>query len=99
MNLDFPREWLFGNFVETKVVRYDENSNFKLFLDIHEHLGEVQSPGHPGVGNLTQAVPGNDLLKILLKHKLLVMINIVLLHCFRMSMTIWARSRASDNQK
>ena len=99
MNLDCPREWLFGNFVETKVVRYDENSNFKLFLDIHEHLGEVQSPGHPGVGNLTQAVPGNDLLKILLKHKLLFMIKTVILICFRMSMTIWVRSRPWDSQE
>ena len=44
-----PGEQLFGNVVETKVVGYDETSYFKLFLDVHDHLGEVLSLGHPGV--------------------------------------------------
>ena len=44
------REYFFGNVVETKVVGYDENSYFKLFLDVHDHLGEVQTLGHQGVG-------------------------------------------------
>ena len=36
------KECLFGNVDETKVVRDDENSYFKLFPDVHDHLGEVQ---------------------------------------------------------
>ena len=42
--MESPREWLFGNVVETKVVGDDESSCFKLFLDVHDHLGEVQAP-------------------------------------------------------
>ena len=52
MTLGCPRELLFGYVVETKVVKYDENSYFKLFLDAHvphDHLDEVQSLGQPGV--------------------------------------------------
>ncbi len=30
--------------VETKFVGDDESSCFKLFRDVHEHLGEVQAP-------------------------------------------------------
>ena len=45
------KECLFGNVDETKVVRDDENSYFKLFPDVHDHLGEVQSLGQPGVGH------------------------------------------------
>ena len=41
---------LFCNVVETKVVGYDKNSYLKLFPDVHDHLSEVQSLGHPGVG-------------------------------------------------
>ena len=46
-----PRELLFGYVVETKGVRYDENRYFKWFPDVHDHLGEVQSLGQPGVGH------------------------------------------------
>ena len=42
-------KWLFGNVVETKVVGHDKASYFKLCLDVHDHLGEVQSLRHPGV--------------------------------------------------
>ena len=42
---------LFGNVVETEVVGYEENIYFKLFLDVHNHLGEVQGLRHPGVGH------------------------------------------------
>ena len=51
MTPGYPREWLFGIVVETKAVVCDENSYFKLVLDVHDHLGEVQSLGHPGVGH------------------------------------------------
>ena len=68
MTLGCPRERLFGNVVETEVVRYVEKNYLKLFLDVHDHLGEVHSLGHPGVGHLTQAVPENDFLEMLLKH-------------------------------
>ena len=37
-----PREWLFYNVLETEVMVDDENSCFKLFPDVHDHLGEVQ---------------------------------------------------------
>ena len=46
-----------GNVVESKVVRYDENSYFEGCLDVHDHLGEVQSLGRPGVGALTPGCP------------------------------------------
>ena len=39
-----PRECLFGNVVETKVVGADESSCFKLFQDVHDNLGEVHAP-------------------------------------------------------
>ena len=39
-----PREWLFGNVVETKVVEDDESSYFKLFPDVHDHLGDLKFP-------------------------------------------------------
>ena len=42
--MESPREWLFGNVVETKVVVDDESSSFKLFRDVHDNLGEVQAP-------------------------------------------------------
>ena len=51
MTLGCPRKLIFGNIVQTNIVRYDENSYFKLFLDVHDHLGEVQSLGHPDVGH------------------------------------------------
>ena len=86
LNPGYPREWHFRKIVETKVIGYDENSYFKLFPDVHEHLGEVQSLRHPGVGHWPQGVPGNDFLAILLKHKLLGMMKIVISSCFWMSM-------------
>ena len=46
-----PRELLFGNVVETKVVGFNKISLFYLCPDVHDHLGEVQSLGHPGVGH------------------------------------------------
>ncbi len=46
-----PMVRLFGNVVETKVDRYDENSYFKLFLYVHDHVGQVQSLRQPGVGH------------------------------------------------
>ena len=39
-----PREGLFGNVVEIKVVGDDKNSCFQFFLDVLDHLGEVQAP-------------------------------------------------------
>ena len=85
--------------MKTKLVRYDENNYFKLFLDIHDHLSEVQNLGQPGVGHWQQGVPGNDFLAILLKQKLFGMMKIVISSCFRMSMTIWVKSRASETQE
>ena len=76
-----------------------KNSYFTLFLDVYDHLGEVQSLQRPGVGHSPRVVQGNDILSILLKQKLLVMIKIVILSCFQMSMTILEMSRASDNKE
>ena len=42
LNKGCHREWNFGDFVVTKVMGDDGNSNFPLFPDIHDHLGEVQ---------------------------------------------------------
>ena len=41
----------FGNFVITKVMGDNENNCFKMFLDDHDHPGEVQPLRHPGVGH------------------------------------------------
>ena len=87
-----PREWLSGNVVETKVVGGDKNSCFKLFLDVHDHLGEVQAPRTPRSGTWSRGVPGIDFLAMLLKEKLLGMIKVVVLSFFRTSMAIWVRS-------
>ena len=35
---------VFGNVVDTKFVWDNESSCFKLFPDVHDHLGEVQRP-------------------------------------------------------
>ena len=99
MTLGCPRELLFGNVVETKVVRYDENSYFELFLYVHDHLGEVQSLGHPGVEHWPWSVPGNDFFAMLLKQKLLGMMKIVIISCLQISMTSWVKSRAWDTQE
>ena len=42
LNKGCHREWNFGDFVVTKVMGDDGNSNFQLFPDIHDHLGEFQ---------------------------------------------------------
>ena len=42
---------------------------------VHDHLGEVQSLGHPGVGHPPLGVPRNDFLVMLLKQKLMGMIK------------------------
>ena len=47
----YTRECLFGNFVITKVMGDNEISYFKMFLDVHDHLGEVQHLRQPGVGH------------------------------------------------
>ena len=47
-----------------KVVGYDKNTYYKLFLDVHDHMGEVQSFRHPGVGHWSQGVPSNYFLAI-----------------------------------
>ena len=48
--METPKEWLFGNVVETKVVGNDESSCFKLCRYVHDHLGEVQAPQTAGSG-------------------------------------------------
>ena len=37
----------------------NENSYFKVFLNVHNHLGEIQPLRHPGVGHWPRTVPGN----------------------------------------
>ena len=87
-----PREWLFGNVVETKVVGDDESSCFKLFLDVHDHLGEVQPPRTARSGTRPRGSPESDFSAMLLKQKLLGMMKAVVLSCIWLSMTIWVRS-------
>ena len=45
-----PRKLFFGNVVETKVVGDDETSYFKYFVDVRDHLGEVQQSKTPRSG-------------------------------------------------
>ena len=87
------KECLFGNVDKTKVVRDDENRYFKLFPDVHDHLGEVQPPPTPRSGTGPRGVPWNDFLAMLLKQKLLGLVKVVILSCFRMYRTIWVKSR------
>ena len=94
-----PRERLFGNVVAIKVAGYDENSYFKWFPDVYNHLGEVQSLGQPGVGQDSGVSQELTFFAMLLKQKLLVMLKIVIGTCVWMSMTIWAKYRASDSQE
>ena len=96
------RGWFLGQLLETIVSGDDETSHFMLFPDDHEHLGEVQHLGHPGVGQWpgwAPEMPGLDFWANLLKQKLLVMIKLVDSSSFRMAMTIWARSSTSDSQE
>ena len=46
-----PWDWIFGNVVETKVVRDDKIIYFKVFLVDHDHLGEVQHVFGPNMVN------------------------------------------------
>ena len=41
---------IFGNVVEIKVVGDFKTSYFKWFVDVHDHLGEVQQPETPRSG-------------------------------------------------
>ena len=84
-----PREWLFGNVVETKVVGDDKNSCFKFVLDVHDHLGEVQVPRTARSGTWPRGFPGNYFLAMLLKQKLLGMIKVVVFSCFGQPWAEW----------
>ena len=68
--------------METKVVGYEEYGNLKLLPDVHDHLGEVQPPQTARSRTGPRAAPGNDFLTMLLKQKLLGMMNVVVLGCF-----------------
>ena len=77
--------------------------------NVHDHLGQVQSLGHLGVGPDPGVSQGMHFWQCCRKKKLLGMMKIVIssfswtsisdFSCFLMSMTIWVRSRASDTQE
>ena len=51
------QEMIFWHAVGTKVVRDDENRYLKLFLDVHDHLGEIQPPQTARSGTLPRGRP------------------------------------------
>ena len=42
-----PANDFLGMLLKQKSVGYDENSYYKLFLNVHDHVGEVQGLRHP----------------------------------------------------
>jgi hypothetical protein len=59
---------------------------------IYDHLGEVHGPRTPRSRTWPRGVPGNDILAMLLKQKLLGTIKTVILSYFGTAMTIWVKS-------
>ena len=98
---DIPRNQFFGKVVEAKVVQHVKLGWFKVFLDIQDHLGEVQPKRHQGVGQEQGLHQRVNFWKHCIDKGcsgLFRMIMVAISRCFQTARTIWVKSNTKDTK-